>query len=73
MPFFAHSGAFTLSGGTTNRSSWPDQLDLSLLHQHHPAVHPLAFMFNDAQDFKRLDFDAHKRDVYALMVDSLDW
>ena len=72
-PFSAHSGAVTPGGGTTNRTWWPDQLDLSILHQHNPAANPLGSSFNYAEAFNSLDFDALKRDLFTLMADSQDW
>ena len=50
-PFSAHSGAVTPGGGPTNRTWWPDQLDLSILHQHNPAANPLGSSFNYAEAF----------------------
>ena len=72
-PFSAHSGAVTPGGGTTNRSWWPDQLDLSILHQHNPAASPLGPLFNYAEAFSRLDFAALKGDLFILLSDSQDW
>lgn len=72
-PFAGHSGAVTPGGGTTNRDWWPDQLDLSILHQHNPAANPLGASFRYADAFNRLDFAALKEDLHALMVDSQEW
>ena len=72
-PFSGHAGAVTPAGGTTNRNWWPNQLDLSILHQHHPASNPLGDRFNYADEFSKLDVEALKQDLYALMGDSQDW
>jgi catalase-peroxidase len=57
----------------TNRDWWPNQLDLKVLHQHSPASNPLGAAFNYAEEFKKLDQDALKNDVTALMTNSQPW
>ena len=59
--------------GTSNRDWWPDQLDLGVLHQHSPLSNPMGEDFNYAEEFKKLDLEALKKDLYALMTDSQDW
>ncbi|NLF15300.1 MAG: catalase/peroxidase HPI, partial [Anaerolineaceae bacterium] len=59
--------------GTSNRDWWPDQLDLHVLHQHSPLSNPMGKDFNYAEEFKKLDLEALKKDLYALMTDSQDW
>ena len=61
------------SGGTTNRDWWPNQLNLSILHQHSSKSNPMDKEFNYAEEFKKLDLEAVKKDLYALMTDSQDW
>ena len=56
----------------TNRDWWPNQLDLSVLHQHSPWATP-APDFDYAVEFATLDVDALKADLVALMTDSQDW
>jgi catalase-peroxidase len=56
----------------TNRDWWPNQLDLSVLHQHSPRANPDPD-FDYAEEFKGLDVDALKQDLFALMTDSQDW
>ncbi|MDF1553363.1 MAG: catalase/peroxidase HPI [Deferrisomatales bacterium] len=63
----------TAGGGTTNRDWWPNQLDLHILHQHSAKSNPLGEEFNYAEEFKKLDLAALKKDLYALMTDSQDW
>ena len=57
----------------TNKDWWPNQLDLSVLHQHSPASNPLGGDFDYAEAFASLDVEALKRDVTAVMTDSHDW
>jgi catalase-peroxidase len=52
---------------------WPDQLDLSVLHQHSPKANPLGTGFDYREQFAQLDVEALKRDVEALMTKSEDW
>ncbi|WP_406661434.1 catalase/peroxidase HPI [Methanolobus sp. ZRKC3] len=63
----------TASGGTSNRDWWPNQLNLNILHQHSSKSNPMGEEFNYAEEFKKLDLDALKKDLYALMTDSQDW
>ena len=59
--------------GTSNRDWWPNQLNLKMLHQNSPLVNPMGEAFNYAEEFKKLDLQALKQDLYALMTDSQDW
>ncbi|MDB6127430.1 MAG: katG [Verrucomicrobia bacterium] len=70
---FNHGAAATLPAGTSNSHWWPNQLKLELLHQHSSKSDPMDPDFNYAEEFKRLDFAALKRDLAALMTDSQDW
>jgi catalase-peroxidase len=72
-PFSGHVGAVTPAAGTTNQQWWPDQINVGLLHQHHPSSNPLGTSFNYAEAFRSLDYDALKADLQALMTDSQDW
>jgi len=60
-------------GGTSNRDWWPNQLKLDILHQHSSKSNPMGEGFNYAEEFKKLDLAAVKKDLYALMTDSQDW
>jgi catalase-peroxidase len=60
-------------GGTSNRDWWPNQLNLKILHQHSDLSNPMGETFNYAEEFKKLDIKAVKKDLYALMTDSQDW
>ena len=57
----------------TNKDWWPNQLDLSILHQPSPLSDPMGEDFNYAEEFKALDLDALKRDLIAAMTTSQDW
>ncbi len=63
----------TASSGTSNRDWWPNQLNLKILHQNSPMSNPMGEEFNYAEEFKKLDLEALKKDLYALMTDSQDW
>ena len=60
-------------GGTSNRDWWPNQLNLKILHQHSSMSNPMGEAFNYAEEFKKLDLAALKKDLYALMTDSQEW
>jgi catalase-peroxidase len=59
--------------GTSNRDWWPNQLNLRILHQHPSLSNPMGEAFNYAEEFMKLDLEALKKDLYALMTDSQDW
>ena len=59
--------------GRSNRDWWPNQLNISILHQHTPASNPMDSGFNYAEEFKKLDLTALKNDLYKLMTDSQEW
>jgi len=60
-------------GGTSNRDWWPNQLKLNILHQHSSLSNPMGKAFNYAEEFKALDLDAVKNDIFDLMTTSQDW
>ncbi|ANQ72275.1 MULTISPECIES: catalase/peroxidase HPI [Rhodococcus] len=57
----------------TNSDWWPNQPDLSVLHSHSSKSNPMGADFDYAQEFAKLDIEALKRDVIALMTASQDW
>ena len=61
------------SRGTSNRDWWPNQLNLKILHQNSQLSNPMDKDYNYAEEFKKLDLDAVKKDLYALMTDSQEW
>jgi catalase-peroxidase len=60
-------------GAKTNREWWPNQLNLKILHQNSSLTDPMGSAFNYAQEFKTIDLEAVKQDLYALMTTSQDW
>jgi catalase-peroxidase len=60
-------------GGTTNQDWWPNQLNLDILHQHSAKSNPMGEDFNYAEEFKKLDLKALKKDLRELMTQSQDW
>ena len=58
---------------TSNRDWWPNQLNLNILRQHSPLSNPMGKDFNYADEFKKLDLKALKKDLHALMTASKDW
>jgi len=61
------------TGTTANQHWWPEQLNLKILSQNAPQVGPLGEAFNYAEEFKKLDLKALKKDLADLMTDSQDW
>ena len=57
----------------SNRDWWPNQLNLKMLHQNSALSNPMGKAFNYAEEFKKLDIDAIRQDLVALMTDSQDW
>ena len=67
-----------MHGGVTSASManmdwWPKALNLDILHQHDTKTNPLGAGFNYREELKKLDIEALKKDVKALMTDSQDW
>ncbi len=65
-------GAHTTVAGS-NTEWWPKTLNLDILHQHDTKTNPLGESYNYAEEFKKLDLQAVKKDLLALMTDSQDW
>ncbi len=59
--------------GTSNRDWWPNQLNLKILHQHSNLSSPMDKDFVYANAFKKLDLNALRKDIFALMTTSQDW
>ena len=66
-----HGGATESS--MSNMEWWPKALNLDILHQHDTKTNPLGKDFNYREEVNRLDFEALKKDLHALMTDSQDW
>ena len=60
-------------GARSNRDWWPNQLNLRILHQNSALGNPMGAGFRYAEEFGKLDLEALKRDLHALMTDSQDW
>jgi catalase-peroxidase len=58
---------------SSNTAWWPNALNLDILHQHDSKTNPLGEGFNYAEEFKKLDLQAVKKDLIALMTDSQEW
>ena len=72
-PVTGKTHAHPVGKGTSNRDWWPNQVNLRILHQHSARSNPMGGNFNYAEEFKKLDLAAVKKDLYALMTDSKDW
>ena len=72
-PVTGNSSKPTAGSGASNKDWWPNQLNLKILHQNTPLCNPMDTAFNYAEEFKKLDLPALKKDLYALMTDSQDW
>ena len=63
----------TASNVKAKQNWWPNQLDISILHQHSSKANPMGGSFDYAEQFKTLDLDAVVADLHALMIDSQAW
>ncbi len=72
-PFTTGALKHAAGGGTTNRDWWPNKLNLNVLRQHSSKSNPMGEDFNYKEEFKKLDLNAVKKDLYALMTDSQEW
>ncbi len=70
-----HGGALKTSagGGTRNRDWWPNLLKLNILRQYSSLSNPMDKKFNYAEEFKKLDLNAVKKDIYETMTNSQEW
>jgi catalase-peroxidase len=72
-PFGHGASKQSAGGGTRNRDWWPNQLKLNILRQNSSLSNPMDEEFNYAEEFKSLDLDAVKKDIFDLMTTSQDW
>ncbi|TLS52387.1 catalase/peroxidase HPI [Paenibacillus antri] len=71
---FLHGSVTTHNpSATSNKHWWPNQLNLNILHQHDRKSNPMGDDFDYAEEFKKLDYQALKQDLYDLMTNSQDW
>src|SRR6056300_18291 len=69
-----HGSATSNNGiSTSNRDWWPNQLNLNILHQNDKRSNPMNLDFDYREEFKKLDYQALKKDLHALMTDSQEW
>jgi catalase-peroxidase len=72
-PVMHGTASNTTAAGRSNRDWWPNQLNLRILHQNSALSDPMGAAFNYADEFKKLDLQALKNDLVALMTNSQDW
>lgn len=72
-PVMNPSHRHTAAGSFSNRDWWPNQLNLQMLHQNSPLSDPLGEAFNYAEEFKKLDLAAVKKDIFEVMTTSQEW
>ncbi len=72
-PVMGGQHAQAAMGTAANQRWWPNQLNLKMLNQNPPQANPMGEEFNYAEEFKKLDLDALKNDLDALMTTSQDW
>ncbi|MGI9515473.1 MAG: catalase/peroxidase HPI, partial [Pirellulaceae bacterium] len=63
----------TAAGALSNADWWPNQLNLKILHQNSPLTSPMGDDFNYAEEFRKIDLDELKQDVFEVMTTSQDW
>ena len=61
------------STGKSSMDWWPNALNLDILHQHDRKTNPMGADFDYREELKKLDVEALKADLKALMTDSQDW
>ncbi|MEJ2623297.1 MAG: catalase/peroxidase HPI [Pseudolabrys sp.] len=59
--------------GSSNMDWWPNALNLDILHQHDTKTSPMGKDFDYREELKKLDVEALKKDLTALMTDSQEW
>ena len=69
----APANRHTAAAAMTNRDWWPNQLNLHILHQNNLRGNPMGPSFDYAEEFKKLDLEALRKDLKALMTDSQEW
>ncbi|MEO5681598.1 MAG: catalase/peroxidase HPI [Chitinophagaceae bacterium] len=72
-PFSGGALKTSAGGGTRNRDWWPNQLKLNILRQYSSLSNPMDDTFNYAEEFKSLDLNAVKKDIFDLMTTSQEW
>jgi catalase-peroxidase len=73
MGHLAPQNRHTAAAAMNNGDWWPNQLNLNILRQNSAKSDPLAPGFNYAEEFKKLDLEALRKDLAVLMTDSQEW
>lgn len=73
VPHGKPQGTHMPDGVVTTHEWWPNRLNLKVLHQHSSSSNPMGEAFSYAREFSKLDFDALKRDLVAMMTVSQEW
>jgi catalase-peroxidase len=73
VPHGTPSGTHLDAGMMTNQDWWPNMLNLRVLHQNSASSDPLGAAFHYAEEFKKLDLAAVRKDLFALMTNSQKW
>ncbi len=72
-PVTGHSSRQIAGGGTSNKDWWPNRLNLRILHQHSSKSNPMGDKFNYAEEFKKIDLNALRKDIFEVMTNSQEW
>ncbi len=73
VPVAAHAQQAAPAPMMTNQDWWPERLDLRALRQHGAESNPMGDSFDYAAEFQKLDLNAVKADIRAVMTTSQDW
>jgi catalase-peroxidase len=73
VPHGTPRGTHLDAGMMTNQDWWPNMLNLRVLHQNSAPSDPMGAAFRYAEEFKKLDLAAVRKDLFALMTDSQEW
>jgi catalase-peroxidase len=73
VPHGTPSGTHLDAGMMTNQDWWPNMLNLRVLHQNSASSDPMGAAFHYAEEFKKLDLAAVRKDLFALMTNSQKW
>ena len=72
-PVMGGPHSHTAAGAAAHKRWWPNQLNLQILHQNSHLSNPMGQEFNYAEEFRKLDLDALKKDIEVVMTTSQDW
>ncbi len=72
-PFTGGAIKYTTESSRSNSDWWPNMLNLRILRQNSSLSNPMGENFNYAEEFKTLDLEAVKKDIFDVMTNSQDW